>query len=193
MKDFFCTHFSIRIVFLITHAWKQEFPHPRSSQYLLQKYLKCFTVYSTSAHYRHDNSMKYFFVRIFSIRIVFLITHAWKQEFPHLRYSQYPLQKCLRCFTVYSTSAHYRHDNRMKYFFVRIFRYVLFFDNARLETRVSTHTLFTISFAKIFEVFYRIFHFCTLPLRLSGKHLATKTAQNLSGVEKAVLYCEYKF
>ena len=110
MKDFFCTHFSIRIVFLITHAWKQEFPHPRSSQYLLQKYLKCFTVYSTSAHYRHDNSMKYFFVRIFSIRIVF-------------------------------------------------------FDNARLETRVSTHTLFTISFAKIFEVFYRIFHFCTLPPR----------------------------
>lgn len=54
MKDFFCTHFSIRIVFLITHAWKQEFPHPRSSQYLLQKYLKCFTVYSTSAHYRYD-------------------------------------------------------------------------------------------------------------------------------------------
>ena len=112
MKDFFCTHFSIRIVFLITHAWKQEFPHPRSSQYLLQKYLKCFTVYSTSAHYRHDNSMKYFFVRIFSIRIVFLIIHAWKQEFPHLRYSQYPLQKCLRCFTVYSTSAHYRYDFR---------------------------------------------------------------------------------
>ena len=110
MKDFFCTHFSIRIVFLITHAWKQEFPHPRSSQYPLQKYLRCFTVYSTSAHYRHDNSMKYFFVRIFSIRIVFLITHAWKQEFPHLRYSQYPLQKCLRCFTVYSTSAHYCYD-----------------------------------------------------------------------------------
>ena len=121
MKDFFCTHFSIRIVFLITHAWKQEFPHPRSSQYLLQKYLRCFTVYSTSAHYRHDNSMKYFFVRIFSIRIVFLIIHAWKQEFPHTRYSQYPLQKYLRCFTVYSTSAHYRHDNSMKYFFVRIF------------------------------------------------------------------------
>ena len=109
--------------------------------------------------------MKDFFCTHFSIRIVFLITHAWKQEFPHLRYSQYPLQKCLRCFTVYSTSAHYRHDNRMKYFFVRIFRYVLFFDNARLETRVSTHTLFTISFAKIFEVFYRIFHFCTLPPR----------------------------
>ena len=54
MKDFFCTHFSIRIVFLITHAWKQEFPHPRSSQYPLQKYLRCFTVYSTSAHYCYD-------------------------------------------------------------------------------------------------------------------------------------------
>ena len=138
MKDFFCTHFSIRIVFLITHAWKQEFPHPRSSQYLLQKYLKCFTVYSTSAHYRHDNRMKAFFVRIFSIRIVF-------------------------------------------------------FDNTRLETRVSAPTLFTISFAKIFEVFYLVFHFCTLPLRLSGKYLATQTALNLSGVEKAVLYCEYRF
>ena len=138
MKDFFCTHFSIRIVFLTTHAWKQEFPHPRSSQYLLQKYLKCFTVYSTSAHYRHANRMKAFF--------------------------------CTHFFNTYC-----------------------FFDNTRLETRVSTHTLFTISVAKMFEVFYRIFHFCTLPLRLSGKHLATKTAQNLSGVEKAVLYCEYKF
>ena len=154
MKDFFCTHFSIRIVFLITHAWKQEFPHPRSSQYLLQKYLKCFTVYSTSAHYRHDNSMKYFFVRIFSIRIVFLIIHAWKQEFPHLRYSQYPLQKCLRCFTVYSTSAHYRHDNRMKAFFcTHFFDTYCFFDNTRLETRVSTHMLFTISVAKCVRCF----------------------------------------
>lgn len=54
MKDFFCTHFLIRIVFLITHAWKQEFPHLRSSQYPLQKCLRCFTVYSTSAHYRYD-------------------------------------------------------------------------------------------------------------------------------------------
>ena len=194
MKDFFCTHFSIRIVFLITHAWKQEFPHPRYSQYPLQKYLRCFTVYSTSAHYRHDNSMKYFFVRIFSIRIVFLITHAWKQEFPHPRSSQYPLQKYLRCFTVYSTSAHYRYDNRMKAFFCTHYLIrIVFFDNTRLETRVSAPTLFTISVAKMFEVFYRIFHFCTLPLRLSGKHLATKTAQNLSGVEKAVLYCEYRF
>ena len=56
--------------------------------------------------------MKDFFCTHFSIRIVFLITHAWKQEFPHLRYSQYPLQKCLRCFTVYSTSAHYSYDYR---------------------------------------------------------------------------------
>lgn len=112
MKDFFCTHFSIRIVFLITHAWKQEFPHPRSSQYPLQKYLKCFTVYSTSAHYRYDNSMKYFFCTHFLIRIVFLIIHACKQEFPHLRSSQYLLQKYLRCFTLYSPSAHYRYDFR---------------------------------------------------------------------------------
>lgn len=82
----------------------------------------------------------------------------------------------------------------MKDFFcTHFFNTYCFFDNTRLETRVSTHTLFTISVAKMCEVFYRIFHFCTLPLRLSGKHLATKTAQNLSGVEKAVLYCEYKF
>lgn len=82
----------------------------------------------------------------------------------------------------------------MKDFFcTHFFNTYCFFDNARLETRVSAPTLFTISVAKMFEVFYCIFHFCTLPLRLSGKHLATKTAQNLSGVEKAVLYCEYRF
>ena len=112
MKDFFCTHFSIRIVFLITHAWKQEFPHPRYSQYPLQKYLRCFTVYSTSAHYRHDNRMKAFFcTHFFDTYCFFDNTRLETRVSTHMLFT-ISVAKCVRCFTVYSTSAHYRYDFR---------------------------------------------------------------------------------
>ena len=112
MKDFFCTHYLIRIVFLITHAWKQEFPHLRYSQYPLQKCVRCFTLYSPSAHYCYDNRMKDFFCTHFFIRIVFFDNTRLATRVSAPTLFTISVAKCLRCFTVYSTSAHYRYDFR---------------------------------------------------------------------------------